>query len=246
MASDAPGRAARATEKLRALHTVPSSLAFSAAGPRLTPGLLGLGRRGHVALTFDDGPDPLGTPRVMDTLAVLGWRATFFVLGDMVAANPRLVAELVAAGHDVGVHASTHRSHRHMAPRRIVDDVSRAYDTVVAAGAQPAFYRPPHGALSPEGLVTAHRRGMRAVLWTAWGRDWRAGASPASVRADVAAGRLDGGTVLLHDSDCASAPGSWRTTVAALPRLADLFADRGLEAGPLSDHFAAPARVAAA
>jgi peptidoglycan/xylan/chitin deacetylase (PgdA/CDA1 family) len=86
---------------------------------------------------------------------------------------------------------------------------------------------------------------MRAVLWTAWGRDWRAEASPASVRADVAAGRLDGGTVLLHDSDCASDPGSWRTTVAALPRLADLFAERGLEVGALSEHFVTPHRAAA-
>jgi hypothetical protein len=66
------------------------------------------------------------------------------------------------------------------------------------------------------------------------------------VRTDVAAGRLDGGTVLLHDSDCASAPGSWCATVAALPLLADLFAERGLEAGPLSEHFTAPASVAAA
>ena len=117
MASDPSGSGARAAEKLRALHTVPSSLAFSPAGPRLTPRLLGLGRRGHVALTFDDGPDPVGTPRIMDVLAVLGWRATFFVLGDMVDARPGLVAELVAEGHDVGVHASMHRSHRHIAHR---------------------------------------------------------------------------------------------------------------------------------
>jgi peptidoglycan/xylan/chitin deacetylase (PgdA/CDA1 family) len=237
VASDAPGRGARAVEKLRALHTVPSSVAFSPAGPLLTPRLLGLGRRGHVALTFDDGPDPIGTRRVMDVLAVLGWRASFFVLGDMVVAHPGLVAEIVAAGHDVGVHASTHRSHRRMSPRRIADDLRRAHGTVAAAGAVPAFYRPPHGALSPEGLLTARRLGMRTVLWTAWGRDWRAEATPASVRDDVAAGRLDGGTVLLHDSDCASAPGSWRTTVAALPPLADLFAARGLDVGPLRDHF---------
>jgi peptidoglycan/xylan/chitin deacetylase (PgdA/CDA1 family) len=243
VASDAPGRGARAVETLRALHTVPSSVAFSPAGPRLTPRLRGIGRPGHVALTFDDGPDPVGTPRVMDVLAVLGWHATFFVLGDMVAAQPGLVAELIAAGHDVGVHASTHRSHRRMTPRRIVDDVRRAHDTVTAAGAVPGFYRPPHGALSPEGMMTAHRLGMRTTLWTAWGRDWRAEATPDSVRDEVAAGRLDGGTVLLHDSDCASAPGSWRTTVAALPRLADLFADRGLEVGALRDHFRVPSRA---
>jgi peptidoglycan/xylan/chitin deacetylase (PgdA/CDA1 family) len=207
--------------------------------------MCGIGFAGHVALTFDDGPDPVGTPRIIDALDALGWRATFFVLGDMVAADPGLVAELVAAGHDVGVHAATHRSHRRMTPRRIVGDIRRAYDTVLAAGAVPVFHRPPHGATSPEGLLTARRLGMRTVLWTAWGRDWRAEATPETVRDDVATGRLAGGTVLLHDSDCASAPGSWRTTLGALPLLAELFADRGLEVGPLRDHWVGqPATIA--
>jgi peptidoglycan/xylan/chitin deacetylase (PgdA/CDA1 family) len=235
--SDAPGWGGPVTEKLRALHTVPSSVAFSPVGPFVTPRLRGIGRPGHVALTFDDGPDPVGTEPIMAVLAQLGWQATFFVLADMVRRSPGLVAELVAAGHDVGVHASEHRSHRHMTPRRIRDDVRRAHATIVDAGAVPEFYRPPHGALSPEGLVTARRLGMRTVLWTAWGRDWRAEATTRSVCDDVAAGRLDGGTVLLHDSDCASAAGSWRTTLAALPRLADLFTVHDLSVGPLRDHF---------
>jgi peptidoglycan-N-acetylglucosamine deacetylase len=244
--SDHPGRSGRAVEKLRALHTVPSSVAFSPAGPYLTPRLRGIGRPGHVALTFDDGPDPVGTPRILAALDQLGWRATFFVLGDMVAKSPGLVAELVAAGHDVGVHAYRHRSQRHLTPGRIRDDVRRAHSIVVAAGAVPEFYRPPHGALSPQGFLIARRFGMRTVLWSAWGRDWRAEATPRSVCDDVAAGRLDGGTVLLHDSDCASAPGSWRVTLAALPRLADLFAAHGLTVGSLREHFTAPIVTVAA
>ena len=126
MGSDAPGRGGRVADKLRALHTVPSSVAFSPAGPYLTARLRGLGTPGHVALTFDDGPDPVGTPRIAAELDRLGWHATFFVLGDMVRADPGLVADLVAAGHDVGVHAMEHRSHRTMSPRRIRDDVRRA------------------------------------------------------------------------------------------------------------------------
>jgi peptidoglycan-N-acetylglucosamine deacetylase len=78
------------------------------------------------------------------------------------------------------------------------------------------------------------------VLWTAWGRDWRAEATPGSVVADVARGVVPGGTVLLHDSDCTSADASWRITVAALPLLAELFADHDLEVGPLRDHGLAP------
>ena len=226
----------RVVEKLFALHTVPSAVAFSAAGPHVTPALLGIGAPGHVALTFDDGPDPEGTPRVVDRLAELGWHATFFVLGDMVTRAPALVHDLVAAGHEVGVHANSHRSQRRMSPTAIHDDIHRAYETVCKAGATPTWYRPPHGALSPVGLLTARRLGLHAALWTAWGRDWRAEATPESVRDDVARGRLDGGTVLLHDSDCASAPGSWWTTVAALPLLAELFDAQGLEVGALGEH----------
>jgi len=88
--------------------------------------------------------------------------------------------------------------------------------------------------------VGARREGMRVVLWTSWGRDWRAAATPESVVADVAvSGHGDGGaTVLLHDSDMSSSAGSWRTTLAALPLLAERFASAGLDVGPLRDHFA--------
>jgi len=234
VASDAQRRA---LEKLLALHTVPSSVAFSPAGRFVVRGLCGFGTPGHVALTFDDGPDPHGTPAVVDALERFGWQATFFLVGDMVRRAPGLVTDLVAAGHEVGVHAETHRSQRSMTPRQIGDDIRRAYAEITgAAGVCPRWYRPPHGALSPEGLLTARDLGMRAVLWSAWGRDWLAEATPETVRRDVAAGRLDGGTVLLHDSDCASAPGSWRTTVAALPLLAELFEARRLTVGPLRDH----------
>jgi hypothetical protein len=77
---------------------------------------------------------------------------------------------------------------------------------------------------------------MRTVLWTAWGRDWKAEATGASVTAHVRRGLRAGGTVLLHDSDCTSAAGAWRSAEAALPRLAELFAEQGLTVGPLREH----------
>lgn len=223
-------------DRLLPLHSAPSGLAFSRLGPRLSPRRLGIGRPGHVALTFDDGPDPTATPAILAALDGVGWRATFFVLGDMVEREPDLVRVLLDAGHEVGIHASHHRNHRGMSPRAIVDDVRRAHATVVTAGAQPRWYRPPHGALTPEALVAARRLGLRPVLWTAWGRDWRTATTGAEIRDEVARGRLDGGTVLLHDSDCASEPGCWRATVEAIPLLAELAAERGLTVGPLSEH----------
>ena len=74
------------------------------------------------------------------------------------------------------------------------------------------------------------------MLWSAWGRDWRAEATPASVVADIGRGVVAGGTVLLHDSDCTSATSSWRTTVAALPLLAELLDGLGLRVGTLAGH----------
>ncbi len=77
---------------------------------------------------------------------------------------------------------------------------------------------------------------MTTVLWTTWGRDWRREATPDTVVADVTRRYVDGGTVLLHDSDCTSYPGSWRSALGALPRLADEFAARGLTVGTVGDH----------
>ncbi|MZD55801.1 polysaccharide deacetylase family protein, partial [Streptomyces sp. SID5606] len=80
------------------------------------------------------------------------------------------------------------------------------------------------------------RAGLRPVLWTAWGKDWRADATAASVRATVAADLGGGGTVLLHDTDHASAPGSWRSALGALPDLVRDWRAAGLEVGPLREH----------
>ena len=148
-----------------------------------------------------------------------------------------LTAELVAAGHEVAVHGWAHEGAVRRTPAALVDDVRRCRDTIAeATGIAPHWYRPPFGELSLGSFVAARALDLRLVLWSAWGRDWRAEATPASVVSDVTRGVVAGGTVLLHDSDCTSAEASWRITVAALPLLADLFANLGLEVGPLRDH----------
>jgi peptidoglycan-N-acetylglucosamine deacetylase len=220
-----------------AVHTAPSLIALSSIGRHLAPSLAGVGERGHVALTFDDGPDPASTPAVLDALGELGWRATFFMLGDMVRQAPGLAAEVAAAGHEIGVHGDRHRTLLRLGPRATHDDIRRAADEISAAtGVEPEWYRPPFGTLSVNGLLAARALGLRVVLWTSWGRDWRPEATGKSVAEDVLDGFVDGGTVLLHDSDCTSATGSWRTTLAALPRLLDTCRDHGWQVGPLRDH----------
>jgi len=203
----------------------------------VAPKLSGVGYPGHVALTFDDGPDPLSTPAILDELDRLGWRATFFLLGTMVRRAPALARELAERGHEVGVHGDEHRSQVRRSPIAVGHDVVRCRDLIAeATGAELYWFRPPYGVLSGGSLAAAHRLGLRTVLWTTWGRDWRAEATPETVVADVVGGLRPGATVLLHDSDCTSAPGSWKATLGALSGLAEVFAERGLVVGPLRDH----------
>ncbi|MCW5251254.1 polysaccharide deacetylase family protein [Streptomyces sp. SHP 1-2] len=204
---------------------------------RWFPGLAGQGSPGHVALTFDDGPDPASTPCFLDVLDTLGVRATFFVLGENVVRHPALARELVLRGHEAAVHGWTHSRPWRPAPRRDAEEVRRAADAVGrATGSAPRWYRPPYGILTSGRWAAARRAGLRTVLWTAWGEDWRRDATPESVRTTAAAGLRGGGTLLLHDTDHASAAESWRATLGALP---DIVADcraAGLTVGSLGEH----------
>jgi len=112
-----------------------------------------------------------------------------------------------------------------------------------ATGRDQRWFRPPYGTLSGGGVLAARRQGLRTVLWSTWGRDWRADATPATVVADVERHLAPGATVLLHDSDCTSAPQAWRSALGALEPLAELFQSRGLVVGLLGEHGLGPAEL---
>ena len=220
-----------------ALHAAPLLTTVAALRRRYLPGLAGLGSPEHVALTFDDGPDPESTPAFLTELDRLGLRATFFMLGVNVEAHAGLAGEVAAAGHEVAVHGHQHRSQLFRSPREIREDLLRGIEAVAeATGQAPVWFRPPFGTLSAGGLMAAQRLGLRTVLWSAWGRDWTADATAAKVLAELERDLGPGVTVLLHDSDCVSAPGSWRAALGAVPLLADRLAEQGLAAGPLAEH----------
>ena len=219
------------------VHSAPALGGVSPIGVRFTPALVGVGRPGHVALTFDDGPDAASTPQFLDALEALGWRTTFFMLGEMTRRDPGLARAVADAGHEIAVPGDVHGNLLRRTPRRAADDIARAFGSVAdATGIEPRWFRPPFGISSYASLRAARRLGMTTVLWTTWGRDWRREATPESVVADVTRRYVDGGTVLLHDSDCTSYPGSWHSALGALPRLADEFAARGLEVGTVGAH----------
>jgi peptidoglycan-N-acetylglucosamine deacetylase len=221
--------------------------AVAQAGPGITglgqvrrllfPRLAGRGDPGHVALTFDDGPDPASTPQFAGILAERGVKATFFMLGSMVERAPGLAADLAAAGHEIGVHGWDHRYLPARTPTAARSDIRRAADLIErVCGSRPRFFRPPYGVLSGPALLTARELGLTPVLWSAWGREWTPGATPESVYATLARDLEGGVTVLLHDSGCTSPPGSWQAGLGALSLLLDHCAAAGLRVGTVGEH----------
>lgn len=220
-----------------AAYCAPAVTALPGLRRRLLPALSGVGPAGHVALTFDDGPSRASTPLFLSRLAASGVHATFFLLGALGQRDPGLIREIVAAGHEVAVHGWDHACLTRLSPRATYDRIARARDCVAAAaGALPRWYRPAYGVLTAGALAACRRLDLAPRLWTAWGRDWRADATPQSIYRTATRALTGGGTLLLHDADSASAPGAWRGTLAALPYLVVWARQRRLTLGPLRDH----------
>jgi peptidoglycan/xylan/chitin deacetylase (PgdA/CDA1 family) len=188
-----------------------------------------------VALTFDDGPHPQGTPAVLEILAAAGVRATFFLVGEQVLRTGSLAAEIAAAGHAIALHGHRHRNLLRLTPAAAAADLQRGADVLAAAtGGAIALHRPPYGIYSWSALAAVRARGWTPVLWSRWGHDWRRRATPEGIAAEVAGAAGAGDVLLLHDADDYSAPGSWRRTAAALPRVLDAIGARGLTFAPIA------------
>jgi peptidoglycan/xylan/chitin deacetylase (PgdA/CDA1 family) len=173
-----------------------------------------------IAITFDDGPHPEGTPAVLDVLERAGVRATFFLVGEQVERSPGVAREVAAAGHEIAVHGYRHVLLLRRSPGSLRDDYARAADVIASAtGAEPLVYRPPYGVFSAPSLAIVRRVGWRPLLWSRWGRDWSARATPEAIVARAARDLSGGDVVLLHDADHYSSADSWRRTVSALPAI---------------------------
>jgi peptidoglycan/xylan/chitin deacetylase (PgdA/CDA1 family) len=219
------------------VHAAPMVTSLGPVRAAVFPRLTGLGDPGHVALTFDDGPDPASTPQFLDALDEAGVRATFFMLGRMVQRAPSLARRIAEAGHEVALHGWAHRAHIAVSPAQTLRDLRQGRDEVASAtGHAPTWYRPPYGVATAATFSACRKLGLRPVLWSAWGKDWTAGATPESVFHTVSRDLRGGGTILLHDSDCTSKPESWRSTLGALPLLLAHCAEQGWTVGPLREH----------
>ncbi len=185
-----------------------------------------------VALTFDDGPHPEGTPAVLEALAREQATATFFLVGEQVARYPSLTAEIAAAGHVCAVHGYRHRNQMRLTPKRFADDLERAVTVIGEACGPPRLYRPPYGVFTLPGLAAVRRAGLEPLLWSKWGRDWRGRTTPAEIIALAIDGLAAGDVVLLHDADWYSHAGSHRRTAVAVPAILTELRRLGLQPLP--------------
>jgi peptidoglycan/xylan/chitin deacetylase (PgdA/CDA1 family) len=189
-----------------------------AAGLQLPRTLGKANESAGVALTFDDGPHPDGTPAILEALAQAGARATFFMVGEQVQRRPSLAMQVADAGHKIALHGHEHRLQPRLSADALIDDLKRGTAAIEdAIGARPNYHRPPYGIYSPAGLDAAQKAGLNPLLWSRWGKDWRKFTTPQRIAARATRDVTAGDVILLHDSDFYSAKRSHERTAAALP-----------------------------
>ena len=188
-------------------------------------------RPGELALTFDDGPNPAWTPRLLEVLVSHNVRATFFLVGSHANAEPELVRRIVAAGHLIGNHSWSHPNLALAAASRVEQELSRTSEELEQiAGVQVKYFRPPFGARRPVVFRLARSRGMVPVLWNAMTSDWK------EPSADVIALRLThridqlqrrgwASNIVLHDGSHLDRGGYRAPSVAAAGMVAAHYKD---------------------
>jgi peptidoglycan-N-acetylglucosamine deacetylase len=183
----------------------------------------GSDQRRAVALTFDDGPSPVFTPRILDILARFEVRATFFCVGMNCVAYPKLLERIHAEGHAIGNHTWSHAFLPDLDLDELELQLGYTSDAIAAAiGVSSNLIRPPYGSRTPEIVRWIASRGLRMVLWHTDSEDWSAPGANAIVSRVLDQAR-EGSVILMHDG-C----GDRSQTVAALPAVITTLLSRGL------------------
>jgi peptidoglycan/xylan/chitin deacetylase (PgdA/CDA1 family) len=210
----------------------------SLLGPNITRLPEAAVRRGEVALTFDDGPHPEITPRVLDLLARFGATASFFCIGSRADRYPALTREIRERGHSIENHTHTHPLGFALRPlsliAREIDDAGSALRR--AAGAAPRFFRAPAGIRSPLLDPALAIRGLRYVSWSRRSFDWVDSKQDRVLRR-LLRGLRAGDILVLHDGSPARTDDGGAVILAVLPALLCALRDRGFRAVSLPDAF---------
>lgn len=177
-----------------------------------------------VAITFDDGPDPSYTPRILGILKDYGVKATFFVLSSKAKRDPDLARRIVTEGHQIANHSRTHRDLTRLSAQDLEGEFRRSQEAIrVASGVEPRFFRAPYGITNTRVEAQAKRSRLTLVNWDIDSTDWTRPGTKVVVKRAVP--KRDGGViVLMHDSG-----GDRRQTVAALPAIIREYKARGYE-----------------
>jgi len=233
-----PGRRLAALAAIILSHLLITAIGLRPRSNQLGPNLVRLPNpqdtSPRVALTFDDGPDPEVTPKVLEMLSQAGARASFFCIGERASQYPEIVASIVAAGHRVENHTYRHPySFAAFGPRRGGREIDRAQRVLTdLAGAPPHYFRAPAGFRGPflEGLLAP--RGLTLASWTRRGFDTADG-DPQRVEARLLRNLAPGDVLLLHDGNAALTPSGNAVCLEVLPRILETLKERGIAALPL-------------
>lgn len=176
----------------------------------------------YIAMTFDDGPHPQNTPRLLDMLRERNIKATFYVVGRNVDMYPDIIRRMAAEGHEIGNHTWTHRNLTGLSKDSIRSEMDRTRDVIVSAcGVKPRTMRPPYGALRESQRAWIHKEyGYPTIMWNVDPKDWmRPGVSVVTSR--ILDGTRNGSIVLAHDLH--------KPTVDAMPETLDGLLERGFQ-----------------
>lgn len=174
-----------------------------------------------VAMTFDDGPHPVHTPRLLDMLRERGLRATFYLIGDRVVSYPQIARRIADDGHEIGNHSWSHPFLNRLPDGQVIREIDRTTDAIYqVTGRPPVTFRPPYGAFTRRQRTWLHAgRSLPTILWSVDPQDWRRpGAQTVSDR--ILLHSHQGAIILSHDIH--------RGTIDAMPRTLDGLTARGM------------------
>ncbi len=200
--------------------STPGTTTISSVQPRIGSDIYH-GELSHqaIAMTFDDGPFPMYTTLLLDTLARLGVKATFFLVGQQVRSYPYFARAFVSAGHEVANHTFHHRNLTLLSPPQVLEEIARAQDTIAAVTGQvPRYFRPPGGDYDPTILRTVHELGLVTVFWTANSADYT-NVEPQALETRALTHLSNGGILLFHQG--------MDNTLRALPHMTQILRSRG-------------------
>jgi peptidoglycan-N-acetylglucosamine deacetylase len=197
----------------------------------------------HACLTFDDGPDPVFTPQVLDLLAASEVRATFFLVGEKALAEPDLVARIRDAGHAIGSHSVSHPDPSTLGLRELIREYAGGRAMVEDACGRPVrLFRPPMGRWGVRHALAARRARVEPWIWSVDPQDWRPDPDADALAGFVLERIGPGHVVLLHDGIASPADERCHdrsATIRLLQRVLPEIQARGLPMGPLPERGAA-------